>query len=307
MPDGMTLGSDPELIFVNKRGLVSAGNYFERQDNHRGDNPEIGGDGHPATAEIRTKVCGNPRELIEDMRRILSSNYHLIPENISWVAGSFVHGKAIGGHIHFGIDPTDEIVAALDGIVSQIVLLMEDDMGSRQRRASKYGQLGDIRTKDWGFEYRPLPSWIVSDNIALGVVSLAVAAVFEEVTNGPRSLRNLSSGELRPIIDIHRRRFRSCAKSYFETRFDTLYEHVTKLSYFRTEEGAELKRHVALLRYIIKNFPDWHNGKDILDRWGIRDKTPVEYKITRTEIKPVIGNVEILDPQAGWNRLLEEL
>lgn len=303
MPNGITLGSDPELIFVNQYGLVEAAEYFERQGNHNGNNPEIGGDGHPATAELRTPVCSSPTEVVDSIEDILRRNYQEIPQDISWVAGSFVEGKAIGGHIHFGIKPTDHIVAACDALVAPIVILMEDKWGSRRRRAGEYGALGDIREKKWGFEYRPLPSWIVSKQIALGVVSLATAAVFEEATKGPNALINLRGNKLRKLIDVDRRNFRLCDKAYFMERFQDLFDHVCQLDYWRTLEGAALKRNLGLLRYIITNHPDWHNGKDILERWGIR-KTPVPYKVLRGEIRPVINLEEVLKPDAAWDRLL---
>lgn len=304
MAGEISLGADPELIFVGPKGIVSAGNYFDRQGNHAGQNPEIGADGHPWTAEIRPQAALTPRGLIENIRGILKRNHDKLPDDISWRAGSFIHRKAIGGHIHFGgVKADDTIITVLDGIVNQIIILLEDVEGARSRRAGPYGQLSDIRTKRWGFEYRPLPSWIVSDEIALGVIALAKAVVFEEVEQGKRRISALPKRDLRPIIDIDRRKYRTCDKDYFLGKLNELSSHVRSLSYFRTEEGRSLWKNVALLFHIARNYPDWHNDKDILHRWKIRDKTPKSYDFKRTTVKPIIELEEILQPNAGWERL----
>lgn len=304
MPRDFTLGADPELIFVGPGGIVSANNWFERQNNHGGHNPEIGADGHPHTAEVRPPPSNTPSGLVANLEDIFRRNYKMIPEDISWQGGSYVFNKAIGGHIHFGgVSPSDEILAVLDGIVSQVVILLEDKEGARKRRSSTYGQLKDIRRKNWGFEYRPLPSWIVSKEIALGVIALATAVVYEETSNGPNKIRNLAGSILTKITRINNRNFRNCHKPYFEEKLGDLFDHIRKLQYWRTKEGRPLWKNVALLRFIANKYPDWHTEDDILKRWGIRDVTPASYSFKRTEIVPVIRDQEIIPMEEAWERM----
>lgn len=303
VPGRFSMGADPELIFVNNKGIVSAGDYFDRQNNHAGNNPEIGADGHPWTAEVRPAPGYTPDELVQNLRGIFTRNYKALPDDVSWVAGSFVHGKSIGGHIHFGgIKASMPIIAALDGIVSQTVILMEDQGGARMRRAGMYGQLGDVRTKSWGFEYRPLPSWIVSEQIATAVIALAKAVVFEEVDDGSKGIRKLNSGMVKLLTHINHNDFKKCNKKYFHYKYERIFKHILELSYWKTEEGKNYVRHMKMLNHIISRYEDWQTDKDILDRWKIR-KTPSYYKFERVRSAPVIQLEEVLDMNAGWIRL----
>jgi len=301
------LGADPELIFVGENGLVSAGDYLPRQVRN-GKNPPLGADGHPYTAEIRPDPAQTPKELVANIKKILKDNQDKIPGGVAWQAGSFVMDKSIGGHIHFGntgsLQDQQAFVDLLDGVMLQFIILMEDEVGARKRRSSDYGQLGDCRSKGYGhFEYRPLPSWIVSEQISLGVVALAKALLFETLEEGPHTIKKLKGELFKDVSKIDRQAFRTCNKSYFYSKFDNIYKLIRRLLYWQTDEGKELWKNVALLKHIIKNYPDWHNDKDILDRWGIR-KTPKTYKFERIVQKPVIQLDEVVTGNVAWNRIV---
>ncbi|MCL6458696.1 MAG: hypothetical protein K6T85_11880, partial [Gorillibacterium sp.] len=66
-------------------------------------------------------------------------------------------------------------------------LMLAEGEGSRRRRP-RYGRLGDCRRKrHGGFEYRPLPSWLATPELAVGVLALArvIALHWRELRDDP--------------------------------------------------------------------------------------------------------------------------
>jgi hypothetical protein len=285
----MLLGADPELVFIapEMKYPVLVTDFYPRNTAD-----ELGADGHPYIAELRPQPKKTPDELVREIREIFKRHKDRISipgigaDEISWQAGSFVADKSIGGHIHFGgtgiIHPSNELVDILDGVLGQITLMMEDEEGAKRRRAGDYGFLSDIRTKPYGFEYRTPASWIVSPSIAAGVLALAKAVVLEEVEKGKFSISNLSGATLEAATirnNDERRKFRNVDKNHFKEKLDILWDRVIRnYHYWFTEEGKPYWKNISLLRHIIKKYPDWHNDRDILERWRIRDFTPKAYR-----------------------------
>jgi hypothetical protein len=308
----LTLGGDPELIFVDESGLVSASTYFPSQgSNHNGNNPEIGGDGHPHIVELRPKASSSPRELTNNHRDILKRAATKIPANIAWMAGSWIERKPIGGHVHFGgvtgYD-TGPLVEMCDGILAQQIILCEDENGARRRRAGQYGKLSNIRTKLWGFEYRTLPSFILSPHITIGVFALAKAAMLEELNNGDHSLKKLKKGVLKNILKIDKTKFVNADKAYFRERMDVVWKSVIRnYQYFKTDEGVGLWRHVASLKQIADNHPSWHNDKDIMHRWNIRKQTPSSYKVGKPLAPLLPVNDKVYSPDEAYSLIFHNV
>lgn len=300
----ITLGTDPELVFLGPHGLINVRDVgMDRQDGHGDHNPEIGGDGHPWIVEMRPPPAEDPIEVVAHLRRIMKNNYKRMKNptlnynDIAWQAGSFVKNKPIGGHIHFGgIELSDYILTACDGIIGQITLLLEDSDGASKRRHGSYGQLSATRPKDWGFEYRTPASWILSPQISVGVLALGKAVIYEEVHQEKYCIKKLSGKRLDAITNINRRSFISAEKPYFFRKLKDIWGVVQRYSYFSTEEGKKHWAAVCHLKDIIDSHPHWHTDKDILHRWKIRDFTPPSYVPvpvpTETPIVPVRFNME---------------
>jgi len=300
----MLLGTDPEFVFIGNEGLVSADIYYPRQNNGRHDNPEIGGDGHPKTVEIRTSPKSSPKEVVGEIKRIFTAHKDDIPREYAWRAGSFCAGKSLGGHIHFGdIRVEDGIITALDGIIGQVVTLLEDTQEAKQRRATEYGKRGDIRVKPWGFEYRTPASWIVSPEISLGVLALAKACVQEELAQDAMCIRYLTGNRLQAVANIDRHSFMSVDKSYFLEKLPVLWDVISRYRYFFTEEGRPLWRNVALLKHIALNYPSWHTEKDLLHRWKVVRRTPSAYLEHFKDKKEKLPPDGILNAEAVVNML----
>lgn len=128
---------------------------------------------HPV-AELRPEPAEDPDELFFRVREALQLAYAKIDDPaIECLAGGMpFHGYPIGGHIHFsGLIPTFSLRRKLDAYLALPLVLIEDE-GCRARR-KRYGFLGDVREKVYGFEYRTLPSWLVHPVVARGVLHLS--------------------------------------------------------------------------------------------------------------------------------------
>lgn len=185
------LGMDPEFILYDpiRAKVVSASKFLPREGIVgcdavwiRGEHTEL--DAHfDATAsqpiyplvELRPDPRTEPRELIIQLMRAMHIAAARIPDRtLKWLAGGMPHpGLAIGGHIHFsGMWLNAEFLRVLDNYLALPLAIIEAN--SSIRRRPKYGILGDFRVQPHtGFEYRTLPSWLVSPVITKGVISLA--------------------------------------------------------------------------------------------------------------------------------------
>jgi hypothetical protein len=74
----------------------------------------------------------------------------------------------LGGHIHFGIPPSRELLQMLDAFIG---IPLKSESGKAR---NYYGHLGDYEVKKWGFEYRTPPSaWLCFPEVARIVLKIA--------------------------------------------------------------------------------------------------------------------------------------
>jgi hypothetical protein len=90
-----------------------------------------------------------------------------------------VPGLALGGHIHISGAPlTSRLLRLLDSYAAFPLALIEDPAGRARR--PRYGTLGDFRQQPHGgFEYRTLPSWLISPAAAKAGFALALLCARE--------------------------------------------------------------------------------------------------------------------------------
>src|SRR5579871_3492101 len=184
------IGADPEFGFLKDGYVVHAAYVVDDDSNQQ----EFGLDGSDSVAEIRPKPSTDPAQVVSNIRRAMFygiRNYEKTRSH-TWKAGSVVDTNPVGGHIHFGVEGLlkrgqtfqTKLLPPLDSYLAHPVLLLEDPEEAAARREHGYGTLSDTRPQDWGFEYRTLSSWLTSPYIAIGVLSLAKAVVWEALYNG---------------------------------------------------------------------------------------------------------------------------
>ncbi|WP_138751052.1 putative amidoligase domain-containing protein [Paenibacillus sinopodophylli] len=183
----LLIGADPEFVLVTPEGkIASASRFF---------GPGVGGAAgadallvgrrllYPV-AELRPEPADNPAALAANVRRLLLRAADRISDpRLRWAAGAMpVPGLALGGHIHLSGAPlTSRLLRLLDSYAAFPLALVEDPAGRARR--PRYGTLGDFRHQPHGgFEYRTLPSWLVSPAAAKAAFALALLCAREEQT-----------------------------------------------------------------------------------------------------------------------------
>lgn len=181
----LLIGADPEFVLVTPAGkIASASRFFGA-----GVGGAAGADAllvgrrllYPV-AELRPEPADSPAALAANVRRLLLRAADRISDPaLRWAAGAMpVPGLALGGHIHLSGAPlTSRLLRLLDSYAAFPLALVEDPAGRARR--PRYGTLGDFRLQPHGgFEYRTLPSWLVSPAAAKASFALALICAREE-------------------------------------------------------------------------------------------------------------------------------
>lgn len=252
------LGADPEFLLLNpKRKVIFASKFMDKEG-------PVGCDSivlpnfrkiYPL-AELRPEPSKDVRQMVVNLHRTMQKASRSINDNtLQWVAGGMpVQGFPLGGHIHFsGIQLSSELLRALDNYLALPLILLED--GTTGGRKPKYGFLGDFRRqRHGGFEYRVLPSWVISPTITKGV--LALAKLIAE------NYRQLSA---RPLSepDIQEAYYKG-DKSRIRPLIPGLWIDFMRLPGYRKYES-----YIAPLKSYILKMQAWNEQDDIRRKWKI--------------------------------------
>jgi hypothetical protein len=176
LPEILTIGADPEFE------VVDAGDHFVEAHSLFGDTgctQEIGYDGHSSTGELRPKPDRSPLGLTRNIKRLIRrlNGMRCMNDNKVWVGGG-IH-VTTGGHIHFGIrGVTPELKDLLYDMVASPVLAFQSERRKTGEQANwQKGSGGVLRDQPHGCEWRPLPSFIVNEEITACILSTAYAIV----------------------------------------------------------------------------------------------------------------------------------
>ncbi|MFC3746478.1 hypothetical protein [Paenibacillus sp. GCM10012306] len=255
---GLLMGMDPEflLLRVDTGRVVPASRYLPMAGVAGCDAGPPGTRGAFPVAELRPKPRGEPRALLAQLMSAAATADRLIADRtLAWRAGGMpLAGWALGGHLHFsGVTLTAPLLRALDNYLALPITLLEDARASSRR--PRYGVLGDFRYQPHGgFEYRTLPSFLVSPVIAKGVVHLAhlIVSHYEDLP-------------LRPLDreDLHAAYY-SGDRTPLRAAFVPLAAHIRALGGY--EKAAP---HIEpLLRYISAG-RTWDESRDIRRLWQV--------------------------------------
>lgn len=253
------LGMDPEFLLVQmpESKIVPASRFLERTGVAGCDSVTIGGRRIYPVAELRPAPSSEPRELLAHlMRAFAAASRSISDHSLIWQAGGMPQrGLPLGGHIHFsGVTLNGELLRAFDNYLALPLAVLQDPRGSGRR--PRYGALGDFRLKSYGgFEYRTLPSFLVSPLVAKGVVALAGL-----IARGYHQLRQ------RPLAKaaIH--------TAFYEGNREVMQAHIPALLDDLTQmDGYErYERYAAPLISQLRQGRTWDESRDIRKLWNIR-------------------------------------
>lgn len=253
----LLIGADPEFLLLSKQGkVVSAARYLEGGHGTGCDAAVVGGRVMYPVAELRPAPAADPEQLAGHIRKLLiQANTRITDHSLQWAAGGMpVAGFALGGHIHIsGSRLTSRLLHQLDSYVA-LPLAMIETAGDHARRP-RYGTLGDFRLQPHGgFEYRTLPSWLVSPLAAKGAFALMLLCARET-----DHLHYLPSRD-DPIIEAYysgdRLRLRSCLEPLIA-------------SIQATKSYGELCKWIDPVMAAARQGKSWDTQTDIRLKWRI--------------------------------------
>jgi len=189
----VTIGCDPEFeVFIGGR-IVRAEDYTP------GYHEDVGCDGAGSQLEIRPEPSVSHVQLVRNIHNLLmkaSRVYHIIG-----VKGDH---DPLGGHIHFGIFPSGNLIKMLDDFIGKP---LRSESGHARHG---YNRLSAIEPKPWGFEYRTPPSaWLCFPEIARIVLKIA-RGVANYYVNHRRIVynRRLKYEDYKRICGLSRREYK---------------------------------------------------------------------------------------------------
>ncbi|MEK3793191.1 hypothetical protein MKX42_15785 [Paenibacillus sp. FSL R7-0204] len=253
---GLLMGMDPEFLLLRESTgrVVPASRYLPMDGVAGCDAGPPGTRGVFPVAELRPAPRGEPRALLAQLMSAAREADRLIADrSLRWRAGGMpLRGWALGGHLHFsGVTLCAPLLRALDNYLALPLFLLEDIRAAARR--PRYGVLGDFRPQPHGgFEYRTLPSFLVSPVIAKGAVALAhlIVSHYEDLP-------------LRPLDreDLHAA-FYSGGKSPLRTAWPPLEAQLRALGGY-----AAAARWIDPLLRAIAEQQSWDESRDIRGSW----------------------------------------
>ncbi|RXT15198.1 hypothetical protein [Ammoniphilus sp. CFH 90114] len=260
-PKPVTLGADPEFVLRNKTSgkMVLASRYFGKKGKVGCDHIWLRSDQtrkQLPLAELRPDPTQDPRQLTVNLyKTMLFAEKKIGNSSIEWLAGGMpLKGYPIGGHIHFSRAPVNSsFLRALDSYLALPLMLIENHHSLNRR--PKYGFLGDFRKQfHGGFEYRTLPSWLVSPRVTKGVLALAklIAESYTELHQLP---------VLNPTVQ----------RAFYEGNKDIVLSavHSVWAKLEKTNDYSKYQHYINPLRDMMFRMEVWNEFQDIRVAWQI--------------------------------------
>ncbi|WP_138493451.1 putative amidoligase domain-containing protein, partial [Paenibacillus pinistramenti] len=181
--NALLIGMDPEFLLFDQsaRKIIPASRFLQTSGRAGADSVRIQGRRRFVLAELRPEPAGEPREaVLRLMAAMREASSRIADKSLQWLAGGLPQpGLPLGGHLHFsGVLLTPQLLRALDHFLAIPIAVLEDRRSASRR--PRYGCLGDFRRQSHGgFEYRTLPSFLVSPSVTKGAVALALLVAAE--------------------------------------------------------------------------------------------------------------------------------
>jgi len=268
--EAFQLGADPEFIIVNsEKKVVSASDYLLDYNSMY-----VGVDAllyknkliYPIV-ELRPAPEANPNRLFVSLHRLMKeASLAISDDQLHWLAGGMpIQGIALGGHLHIsGIRLTPRLLRVLDAMLAIPFAAVADPAGKGRLR--KFGGLGDYRRQfHGGFEYRTLPSWLVSP----ALTRAAIACCWLAVANRKELAALLTSPYWLDELYQSNDRERLVHEALH------MLELLSKLA--AKEPAYELGKALAPLVQALQQRKTWNEQIDLRKRWSlIKAVEPVE-------------------------------
>ena len=257
-----TIGADPEFACLrnNGRSIVTSADFVSPEEGI-----EFGSDGNHTTFEIRPAPSKDPVQVVNNIRDIFVRQVIRQTEflEFKWVSGTWHSGYPFGGHVHFGIPKRcighEDAINFLDHYVGVVSLLMERKSHGLNRRAKGYGHMGDYRLQRWGFEYRPMSSWVSSPYTSAAMLCLSKTIMYEVLNNSKFNWHKFAVAD--DFINMNQERVLQ--------QFPAIWSDITKMHLYQA-----YKPYIDLIYFIVKHKLTWLPSRPMKQCWGVVDMQP---------------------------------
>jgi len=270
------LGADPEFVLRNNRKLIYSSSLLPNSLDG-----EIGIDGDHRTGEIRPSPADTGEELFCNIKALLERTATLIPSNYTLLAGSCHKGirrdrdyLSTGGHIHFSNDNcSGTFPYFLNFFLAYPCLFLESHPHNVIRRSQVgYGNLGDIRSKTYGIEYRIPASFIITPRVCK--IYLSLASLLHWTFTSHADLSTFKGIDFPTRIDpFLGYGFRDGDYGLFEVFLPDIEKgHYKLLRLYKQEDKPWVRQGVNLLWDAIHRGWRWNESLSVLKAWRIENK-----------------------------------
>jgi hypothetical protein len=256
------LGADPEFLLRHRNGkIVPASRFFL---------PEgvVGCDGVGSAryrhikplAELRPRPSLAAEQLTSHVFQTMQyAACRIADDHLEWLSGGMPYrGFPLGGHLHFSnLWLNSHLLRALDNYLALPLMMIEGE--SARYRRPRYGTLGDFRHKSHGgFEYRTLPSWLISPTLTRAVfaLSLCIAYHYRQLQQRPLD----SCNNYQAFYQANRTRLRPYALA--------MCQEISQLTHY-----PDYEQELSPLFELIETNHQWNEQADIRHSWNVRAKS----------------------------------
>lgn len=181
------LGGDFEGLILkrNGKGFIAAKNTIF---NSTSPTAWVGKDGSGNQVEFRFKPSKYPHIVVKNFESSLNifKDWAVMGNSSGLAFGHYLYSQTLGGHIHFGKKPKQDLIRKLDLYLAVPVLLISNPRELVLRCKTGYGKLSAIERKPYGFENRTLGSFAINKSLTTEIYVLAglIADQHEKMASG---------------------------------------------------------------------------------------------------------------------------
>lgn len=288
-----TLGGDIEGLILNKsgNGFIPAKNT---QFNSTSPTAWVGKDGAGDQVEFRFKPDKNPYKVIQNFKKSINifKEWALKGNSKGVVFGYNPYSKPVGGHIHFGMVSSTNLIKKFDYYLAIPLLIISDTRELTARCKGSYGKLSATENKSYGFEYRTLGSFPITEELATEVYVLAGLIADQH--------KNLMHFE---ITDEISENYYNGRKDYFcKNHIERIKEELFGVALYRFKKwGWALLQLINFFKRIDCKHSLISSKREVLNGWKVlKSKNEVDYKVLLNsdeylrELKPkLLNNTEV--------------
>lgn len=237
------VGCDPEVAVLGQDGEPMVINTLIRKDG------QVGYDHGGRVLEFRPKPYKGTYTLVKELKKLVEQARTTTKlGDYKWKAGAVVRGSnrhdTLGGHVWIDLSPYATVhnkrIQSLDKVtelLERLEILPRQDCITRRR--GSYGKFGDVRILDGNrprFEYRTMPSWMFSPQVAFACLTLCKLVAAEPDSGELIQPEKASAEQLLEFLRAFKGKDRNAARL-----LERVISSKTSLRNLQADPGADVR------------------------------------------------------------------